>query len=129
MSLPLCVPLGPLQAGDFSMACDTHGLTLALNWRHAGSAGSTMAAVQANSGALAGAPRRQVLGGLAGFGEPEPPLTDYEARQRGCWDADEAARWRAAVPGLACSVLRELRCEGGLYVGRLSAKSAERTVV
>jgi hypothetical protein len=70
-----------------------------------------------------------VLGGIVACGEPAPPLTEYEARQRGCWDAEEAERWRAAVPGLSCSVLRELRCEGGIFTGRLSAKSAERAVV
>lgn len=45
---------------------------------------------------------------------------------RGCWDGEEAARWAAAVPGLSCNVVRELRCEGGAFTARLSDKSAAR---
>ena len=67
-------------------------------------------------------------GGHSGS-QAQQPLSDYEARQRGCWDGEEAARWRAAVPGLSCSVLREVRCEGGTFTAKLSAKSAERIVL
>ena len=101
------------QDGNFTMACDTHNLTLALNWCPAGScsAGKDAAA----PGGATGWPSRRQLG-------------DFEARQRGCWDAEEAERWCTAVPGLSCNVLRELRCDGGVFTARLSAKSAEHVV-
>lgn len=100
----LAAVLAVTQDGCFSMACDTHPLTLALNW----CGGSAAAAEQAAGGSRAAA------------------LTDHGSRQRGCWDAEEAARWRAAVPGLSCNVVRELGCQGGTFTAKLSAKSAER---
>ncbi len=103
----------PIQDGNFSMACDTQPVTLALNWRP-GAGSSAGAAAECGRGALVRAARQ---------------LTEFEARQRGCWDSEEAARWRAAVPGLSCNVVRELRCEGGCFVAKLSAKSAERIVL
>ena len=104
----LAALLAVTQEGSFSLACDTHPLTLALNWCGSGGSAAAAAAEPAGSGRAAGA------------------LTDHGARQRGCWDADEAARWRAAVPGLSCNVVRELACEGGVFTAKLSAKSAER---
>lgn len=99
----LLAVMAAAQAGSLSMACDTHPLTLALNWQPA-----------AGSAAAAAAPSA---------------VDDYVARAGGCLGGEEAARWRAPPPGLACNVIRELRCEGGAYVARLSAKSAERAVL
>lgn len=118
--------LAVTQDGSFSMACDTHPLTLALNWCP-GSGGEAPADAGAGGGRRSS--RRQVLGVQAAPALAAKPLGDFEARQRGCWDGEEAARWRAAVPGLSCNVVRELRCEGGMFVGKLSAKSAERVLL
>jgi hypothetical protein len=134
----LAALLAITQDGSFTMACDTHPLTLALNWCPAasssGSGGTSAAVAEGAGGKRSG--RRQAL---SGFGsvisgtvdaqQQQQQLTDYESRQRGCLDSEEAGRWRAAVPGLSCNVLRELRCEGGMFSAKLSAKSAERVVM
>ncbi len=112
------------------MACDTHALTLALNWCPGSSSGADGSAA-AVAGKTSSKGKRQALGssGAAPAGCEQCQLTDYEARQRGCYDAEEAARWRLAVPGLSCNVVRELRCDGGMYTAKLSSKSAERVVL
>lgn len=113
------------------MSCDTHPTTLALNWCGARSSSGSDAAA-AEEGSSRPRSRRQPLGGSGGAAASAAAaaqLTDYEARQRGCWDAEEAGRWRTSVPGLSCNVVRELRCEGGLFTAKLSAKSAERVVL
>lgn len=149
----LAAVLAVTQDGNFCMACDTHPLTLALNWcptssssgSAAGAAAAAAGAAEGNGGRSRRSSKRQVLGSCvdgdaqaelaaaaaapAVMQQKQQQLTDYEARQRGCWDSEEAARWRAVVPGLSCNVLRELRCEGGQFVGKLSAKSAERVVL
>eukprot|EP00887_Chlorella_sp_A99_P003308 scaffold9.g3308.t1 len=109
--------LAVTQDGNFCMAADTHPLTLALNWLPGGGAGGGARPPLGSDAAGAGS---AALWPAAG--------DDYAAQQRGCWDAEEAARWRAPAPGLACNVLRELRCEGGAFVGRLSARTAERAL-
>lgn len=96
--------LAVTQDGSFSLVADTHPLTLALNWRPGGDGGSE--------------------GPTAGVG----PRDDFAAREAGCWDLEEAQRWRTTTSGLACNVLRELRCEGGTFVGHLSSRSAERAL-
>jgi hypothetical protein len=115
------------------MACDTHQLTLALNWCPSSTSndGQPAAAALGGCGGRQGS-RRPALtgfGGMDGASDALQPLTEYEARQRGCWDAEEARRWRSVAPGLSCNVLRELLCEAGVFTGKLSAKSAERIVV
>ena len=117
-----------MQDGNFSMACDTHPVTLALNWRPAA---SSSAAAAEEGGSRRGGRRTPAGGGRAALAAAAAAqqLTEYEARQRGCWDGEEAARWRTAVPGLSCNVVRELRCEGGTFTAKLSAKSAERVVL
>lgn len=105
------------------MACDTQPVTLALNWRP-----SSTAAAAAEGGGRRSS-RRAAAGGSGALVVAARQLTEFEARQRGCWDSEEAARWRAAVPGLSCNVVRELRCEAGCFVAKLSAKSAERVVL
>lgn len=117
--------LAVTQDGNFSMACDTHPQTLALNWCPSGGEPAPEA-----GGGRHGS-RRQPLGmqAVQAGGPAARQLSDFEARQRGCWDSEEAARWCAAVPGLRCNVVRELRCEGGMFVGKLSAKSAERVLL
>ena len=108
------------------MACDTQQLTLALNWCPSS---SSAAAGDDPAGCSRREGRRQALSSF-GAGPPEAQqLTEYEARQRGCWDAEEAARWRAVVPGLNCNVVRELCCEASMFSAKLSAKSAERIVL
>lgn len=122
--------LAVTQDGNFSMACDTHPLTLALNWCPSG--GGEAPADAGNGGGRRGS-RLQPFSVQAapgqGAGQAARQLSDFEARQRGCWDCEEAARWRAATPGLSCNVVRELRCEGGTFVGKLSARSAERVML
>ncbi|KAL4447618.1 hypothetical protein ABPG75_004837 [Micractinium tetrahymenae] len=122
----LAAILAVTQDGNFAMACDTHPLTLALNWCPSSSCGE--AAADAGTAGGRRSSRRQPLG-VQAAGPVARQLSDFEARQRGCWDGDEAARWRAAVPGLSCNVVRELHCEDGLFMGKLSAKSAERVVL
>ncbi len=122
--------LAVTQDGNFSMACDTHPLTLALNWCPSG--GGEAPADAGNGGGRRGS-RLQPFSVQAAPGQGAEQvarqLSDFEARQRGCWDCEEAARWRAATPGLSCNVVRELRCEGGTFVGKLSARSAERVML
>lgn len=106
------------------MACDTQPVTLALNWRPAASSSGAAAEGGNRRGS-----RRTAAGNSGTLVVAARQLTEYEARQRGCWDSEEAARWRAAVPGLSCNVVRELCCKGGCFVAKLSAKSAERVVL
>lgn len=114
------------QDGNFSMACDTHPVTLALNWRPSTSSNAEAAE---EGGSRRGKRRTPASGSRGALVAAAQRLTEYEARQRGCWDGEEAARWWAAVPGLSCNVVRELRCEGGTFTAKLSAKSAERVVL
>jgi hypothetical protein len=115
-----------MQDGNFSMACDTHQLTLSLNWCLAEITDASGEA--ATSGGLQKRGQRQAL--LAcDDGDSGRQLSDFEAQQRGCWNADEAQQWRRSTAGLRCGIVRELRCEGGMFTARLSAKSAERQLL
>ena len=138
----LAALLAITQDGCFSMACDTHPLTLAINWCPPASSSSSSGGTNAAAAEGGGGKRSGRRPALSGFGSVisggtaagqqqlhQQQLTDYESRQRGCLDSEEAGRWRAAVPGLSCNVLREMRCEGGMFSAKLSAKSAERVVM
>lgn len=86
-----------------SMACDTHPLTLALNWP-----GPADAAQAQESKAS-----RDVGAALV----------------RGACSAEEGERWAcrgAGQPSMGCNVLRGMEADGrGTFTGLLSSKSAE----
>lgn len=115
--------LAVTQDAGFSMAVDTHPLTLALNWRPSRSGGGGPAAAGEDE-AAGGRGAAEAAAAAAG----RQTYDDHAARESGCWDAEEARRWRAPPPGLACNVLRELRCVGRTFSAVLSTRSAERAL-
>lgn len=87
--------LSETQAGVLTMACEPCCEAQALNWAPRNKKRKADAEAEAEAEA--------------------PALDDFEAQQRGCLGAGEAARWRRATPCLSGAAVKELTVTGGCF--------------